>query len=284
MRKVFLYFMVLGLLFSCKDSYNYVSRKGSLAKKLEYAKKFYEKSKFAKAQPLLEEIYPQYKGKIEAEAIYFMLANSHYKLHDYLLASYHFDNFTQLYPASTRVEECAFMHCICEFYKSYPPYLDQSITQAAIKQFQLFINNYPESKYMVQCNDHMDKLRVKLHHKAYSNAMLYYKIGDYKAATVAFSNAIKDYPDLPQKEEFEFLTVKAHYLYAKNSILKTQIERYTKALEASKDYYAENSQSKSAYNTDLKSLVTLINDGIKKAEQELLKKPLPAKPNPVSLN
>lgn len=284
MRKVFLCFLVLSVLFSCKESYNYVSRKGSLVKKLEYAKKFYDKAKFAKAQPLLEEIYPQYKGKKEAEDIYYMLAYSHYKLHDYLLASYHFDNFAQLYTTSSRVEECAFMHCICEFYKSYPPYLDQSITNNAIKQFQLFINNYPDSKYMVQCNDHMDKLRVKLHNKAYSNAMLYYKIGDYKAATVAFSNAIKDYPDLPQKEEFEFLTVKSHYLYAKNSILKTQVERYNKALEASKEYYSENSQSKSIYNAEMKNLILLVNDGIKKAERELLKKSTPAKQAALPLN
>lgn len=279
MRKVLLIFISIAFLFSCKDSYNYVSRKGTQVQKYEYAKKFFAKKKYSKAQPLLEEIYPQYKGKKEAEEIYYMLAYSHYKLHDYLLASYHFDNFTQQYSLSPRVEECAFMHSICEFYKSLPPYLDQTITENAIKQFQLFINNYPDSKYMAQCNEHIDKLRAKLHKKAYSNAMLYYQIGDYKAASVVFANAIKDFPDLPQKEEFEFLIVKSQYLYAKNSILQLQVERYKKALEASNEFYAEHSQSPSSYNEQMKDLVTLIHSGMAKAEREIKRKSVaPAKP------
>lgn len=274
MRKVLLFFISLILLVSCKDSYNYVARKGTVAQKYEYAKKYFDKKKYSKSQPLLEEIYPQYKGKKEAEDIYYMLAYSHYKLHDYLLASYHFDNFTQQYSLSSRVEECAFMHCICEFYKSLPTYLDQTITENAIKSFQLFVNNYGESRYMPQCNEYIDKLRAKLHKKAYSNAMLYYRIGDYKAATVAFANAIKDFPDLPQKDEFEYLIVKSHYLYAKNSILSVQLDRYKKAIEASNEFYAEHSQSQSIYSNDIKSLVILINTGIAKAEREIKRKPI----------
>lgn len=285
MRKVLLFFIPLMFLFSCKDSYNYVARKGTTAKKYEYAKKYFDKKKYSKSQPLLEEIYPSYKGRKEAEEIYYMLAYSHYKLHDYLLASYHFDNFTRQYSLSPRVEECAFMNCICEFYKSLPPYLDQTITIEAIKQFQLFINNYPDSKYMAQCNEHIDKLRSKLHKKAYSNAMLYYQIGDYKASTVAFANAIKDFADLPQKEEFEYLIVKSHYLYAKNSILQLQVERYKKALEASKEFYAEHSQNPSSYDAQMKSLVTQINAGIVKAEREMKRKQIvPVKSTATILN
>ncbi len=276
MRKVLLFFISFIMLVSCKDGYNYVARKGTLTQKYEYSKKYFDKKKYSKSQPLLEEIYPQYKGKKEAEDIYYMLAYSHYKLHDYLLASYHFDNFTQQYSLSSRVEECAFMHCICEFYKSLPTYLDQTITENAIKSFQHFVNNYSESRYMSQCNDYIDKLRAKLHKKAYSNAMLYYRIGDYKASTVVFANAIKDFPDLPQKDEFEFLIVKAHYLYAKNSILSVQLDRYKKAIEASNEFYSEHSQSPSVYNEDMKKLVILINSGIAKSEREIKRKPLVA--------
>lgn len=279
MRKALIFLLSITILLSCKDSYNYVARKGTLAKKYEFAKKYYDKKKYSKAQPLLEEIYPQYKGKKEAEEIYYMLANSHYKLRDYLLASYHFENFTQQYNFSPLAEECAFMHCICEFYKSLPPYLDQSITENGIKQFQLFVTNYPDSRYMGQCNEYLDKLRAKLHKKAYSNAMLYYNIGDYKAAAVAFGNAIKDYADIPQKDELEFLIVKSYYLYAKNSILQLQIERYNKAIESSKEYFAEHQQNQNKYNNEMINLVKQINSGIEKATKELKRRPVaPVKP------
>jgi len=278
MQKALLFLLPILFLLSCKDSYNYVSRKGTLDKKYEYAKKYYERKKYAKAQPLLEEIYPLYKGKQESEDIYYMLAYSHYKLQDYLLASYHFDNYTQQYSLSSRLEECAFMHSVCEYHKSLPPYLDQTITQSAIKTIQLFVNNYPDSRYMPQCNDYLDKLRAKLHKKAYENAMLYYKIGDYKASIVAFQNAVKDYPDLPQKDEFDYLVVKSHYLYAKNSILKLREERYRKALEATSEYFAEHTQNITAYNNEVIALVKLINTNIEATILEMKRRP----PEPVA--
>ena len=77
MRKVLLFFISCLLLLSCKDSYNYVSRKGTLPQKYEYAKKYFDKKKYSKSQPLLEEIYPQYKGKKEAEHTFLVFATGH---------------------------------------------------------------------------------------------------------------------------------------------------------------------------------------------------------------
>jgi len=274
MRKGLLVFISALLFFSCKDSYNYISRKGSLPQKYEFAKKYFAKKKYSKAQPLLEEIYPLYKGKKEAEDIYYMLAYSHYRLKDYLLASYHFNTFVNSYSLSERGEECAFMHCMCEYYKSLPSYLDQTITSDAIKEFQVFVNNYPDSRYMDQCNLTIDKLRAKLHKKAYANAMLYYQIGDYKAASVAFMNAVKDYPDLPQKDELDFLIVKSNYLFAKNSIIQLQPQRYKKAIEAANTYFEEHAQSKSIYDSDVKKLLNQINTELVRAEKELKRRPV----------
>jgi len=277
MRNAFLYIFSIFFLFSCKDSFNYVSRKGTIQEKYEYATKYYNKKKYSKAQPLLDEIYPLYKGKKEAENIYYMVAYSHYNLKDYLLASYHFENFTQQYSLSPKVEECWFMHCMSEFYKSQPFYLDQTITENGIKQFQIFVNNYPDTRYMSQCNEYIDKLRAKLHKKAYENAKLYYRMGDYKASTVAFKNAVEDYPDLPQKDEFEFLIVKANYLYAKNSILQLQGERYKKALDASVEFMKEHAQTPTIYNMDVVEIQDMIKVGLAKSEKEMKKKqPAPA--------
>lgn len=247
-------------------------RKGSNNKKYEYAVKYFNKKKYNRAQPLLEEIYPIYRTKKESENIYYMLAYSHYKLRDFLLASYHFENFTKLYSLSNRAEECAFLHCLCEYEKSYPYYLDQSITSNAITQFQIFINNYPDSKYMTQCNEYIDKLRAKLHKKAYENAMLYYRSEDYKAAIVACENAVKEYPDIPQKDELEYLVVKSYYLYAKKSVLEVQPERFKKALEVANTFIEERKQTETKYSGDVKKLIILLNNEISIAENELKKK------------
>ncbi|MCC6722759.1 MAG: outer membrane protein assembly factor BamD [Bacteroidia bacterium] len=272
MRNIVLTFCTFIILSSCKDSYNYILRKGNTEKKYQYALKYFNKKKYNKAQPLLEDIYPQYRTKKESENIYYMLAYSHYKLKDYLLASYHFENFTQRYSLSSKVEECAFLHCLCEFEKSYPYYLDQTITENAIKQFQIFINNYPDSKYMYQCNDYIDKLRSKLHKKAYENAMLYYRTEDYKAAITAFENAVKDYPDIPQKSEIDFLVVKSYYLYAKKSILQLQPERLKKTIDEANNFLDEHKQDNSKWVNEMAKLMAQIKNELDSAENQLKKK------------
>lgn len=272
MRNLLLIICITFLFASCKDGYNHVLRKGSTEKKYEYALKYFNKKKYNKAQPLLEDIYPLYRTQKESEEIYYMLAYSHYKLKDFLLASYHFENFTKRYKLSSRTEECAFLYCMCEYQKSLPYYLDQTITTNAIIQFQVFINNYPDSKYMNQCNDYIDKLREKLHKKAYANAMLYYQTEDYKAAVVAFENAVKEYPDIPQKGELEFLVVKSYYLYAKKSVLQLQPERFKKALESANLFIEERSEDKTKYINDVKKLIVQINSELSVAENELKKK------------
>jgi len=47
---------------------------------------------------------------------------------------------------------------------------------------------------------------------------------------MAFGNALRDYPDTKYAEEMEFLTIKAQYLYARNSAEYRQEERYAQAV------------------------------------------------------
>ena len=108
--------------------------------------------------------------------------------------------------------------------------LDQTNTQSAIEALQLFINLYPKSERVAEASKLIQNLRDKLEEKAYANAKLYLTIGDFQAAVIAFGNALRDYPDTKYAEEMEFLTIKAQYMYAKNSFEIRQTERYNAAL------------------------------------------------------
>jgi outer membrane protein assembly factor BamD len=57
---------------------------------------------------------------------------------------------------------------------------------------------------------------------------------DYKAATTALKNVLKDYPDTQYREEIMFTILKASYLLAENSIYEKQYERYKAAID---EYY-----------------------------------------------
>jgi outer membrane protein assembly factor BamD len=135
--------------------------------------------------------------------------------------------------------------------------LDQQSSTDAIKQFQLFVNKYPESTRVADCNKYIDELRFKLETKAYDNARLYYKMQDYKSAVVSLGNVVKDFPASIYREECLFLMLKSAHFYAGNSIETKKEERYKNAIE----YYAKllDAFPQSRYKKEAEKIVDDIN-------------------------
>jgi outer membrane protein assembly factor BamD len=123
------------------------------------------------------------------------------------------------------------MEALCNFKKSMPYELDKTQTKNAINALQSFINQYPNSTSVANCNDKIDILRAQIIKKIYENAKLYHSLGYYKSAMVSCSNAIDDYPDMINRTELSFLIVDAAYEYANNSIENKQEERYLDTLD-----------------------------------------------------
>jgi outer membrane protein assembly factor BamD len=215
--------LVLG---SCKSKYEKLKASNDNAKKYQEAIKYYNKKDYGKALDLFEDLTQKYRGQEKAEDLFYYYAYTNYKLKDYTSARYHFKTFADTYPSSARAEECRFMAAYC-FYMDSPIYsLDQDNTSKAIDALQLFINLYPKSERVTEASKLIQDLRDKLERKAYENAKLYLTITDYQSAVIAFNNVLRDYPDTKYAEEMEFLSVKAQFLYAKNSQEYRQEERY----------------------------------------------------------
>jgi outer membrane protein assembly factor BamD len=147
-----------------------------------------------------------------------------------MLAGYHFDNFVRTFPRSTRAEDAQFMNAKCYFLDSSEPSLDQASTKKAIDELQLFINRYPESPKVDECNDLMDRLRFKLETKAFNGAKLYYRLKEYKAAIFALRNTLADFPDTRHREELSFMILRSSYMLADNSIEEKKVERFESTL------------------------------------------------------
>src|SRR3546814_15684119 len=88
----------------------------------------------------------------------------------------------------------------------------------SIEQFQLYLDLYPASVKVDECNRFIDELRAKLERKSYENAQLFYTIGYYPAAIISLKNSLSQFPDTDFREDIEFLILTSNYLYAKNSI------------------------------------------------------------------
>lgn len=233
LKKFINYFSVIMLallLFSC-NGYQHLLKSSDYDLKYKKALEYYEKKDYTRALPLLEELMTVFRATARAEKVHYAYAQTNYGLGDYLLASYHFKDFARNYPQSTNAEEATYLSAYC-FYLTSPVYtLDQSNTISAIEELQTFINLYPTSTKVADCNLIIDKLRFKLENKAYDISKLYYNIGNYSAALVAFGNLMKDFPDTKHREEAFYLQLKSSHLLAINSIETKKADRLRKTQE-----------------------------------------------------
>jgi outer membrane protein assembly factor BamD len=206
--------------------------------KYEQAIKLYEKKDYYRALQLFDQLNAFFKGTDKAERIAYYYAYCYYNQDDYLMGNYYFKRFSTSYPKSPYAEECSYMAAYCNYQESPRSSLDQTSTQDAIKELQLFINMYPASEKVAKANDLIDELRAKLEKKAFDIGMLYYKMYDYKAAIVTFKNIIKDYPDTPHREDLMFYIMKSNFKYASKSIANKRKERFIATIESYNDLMA----------------------------------------------
>lgn len=248
--------------FSGCSKYQRILKSNDFEEKFNMAKLLYDNGKYQKAFPLFEELITVFRGTSKAEDVYYYYAYCNYKLGDYMLAGYHFDNFVRTFPRSARAEDAQFMNAKCYFLDSPEPSLDQTSTKKAIDELQLFINRYPESEKVDECNDLMDRLRFKLETKSYNGAKLYYRLGEYKAAIFALRNTLADYPDTRFREEISYMILKSAYQLADNSIESKQVERFEDTVKEVNAFVEKYPRSKNVREAE-----TIKADSQKKLEK-----------------
>lgn len=222
---------------------------------------YYEREDYFRALGLFDQVIPFYRGTEEAEDIAYKYAYAYYNQKEYIMASYYFDRFYKTYPRSERAEECMFMSAYCK-YKESPNYkLDQTTTKEGISQLQLFINAYPTSERVEQCNGLIDELRLKLQMKEYEIAKLYLKMDQYEAAVTSFDNLLLDYPDSEFKEDAMFYTIKSYYYYASKSVRSKRKERYQEAADIYQRFVEQYPESKY-----MKEVAYMFNKAMKEIE------------------
>ena len=254
--------LVLAFTFQGCSKYQKILKSTDYEKKFEMAKVYYESGKYQKAFPLLEELMTVYRGTSKGENVYYYYAYTQYALGDYLLASFHFSNFSKTFTRSEHAEEAMFMGAKCYFLDSADPTLDQESTNKAIQELQLFINKYPKSEHVAECNDLMDRLRFKLETKDYNMAKLYFNMEDYKAAITSLRNVLNDYPESRYREEMSFMVVRSSFLLAENSIEKKKVDRYQKTLEECRTFSEKFPGNK--YDKEVNSIFAASNKALGK--------------------
>jgi outer membrane protein assembly factor BamD len=102
--------------------------------------------------------------------------------------------------------------------------------------FQTFINTHPGSAKNKEANDIIDQLRLKLEAKDRKSAQLYYDIGQFRAAAVAFNTMLNDFAESERAPDYKLMAIKAYFRFAELSVEEKKAERFEKVVQEAEDF------------------------------------------------
>lgn len=214
------------------------------AYKLRIAEQYFVKKKYNKAQMIYEDILPYYKTGKEFEDIYYKYAYCAYYQEDFMNAENLFKSYLEIFPNSTKSEEIDYMRAY-SFYKQSPKAeLDQTNTIKAMGMMQTFINTHPGSARIKEANDLIDICRAKLELKDFKSAQLYYDIGQFRAAGVAFTTLMNTYPESLKSDEYKIMVIRAYYKFAELSVEEKKVERFNQVIAECNEFSDRFPESK----------------------------------------
>jgi outer membrane protein assembly factor BamD len=238
--------------------------------KLKMAEQYYAKKRYNYAQQIYEDIMPFYRGTPEFEDIYYKYAYTGYYQQDYLNAENLFKTFLEIYPNSAKSEEVDYMRAYT-FYKQSPkPELDQTNTIKAMGMFQTFINTHPGSARNKEASEIIDICRHKLEIKDSKSAQLYYDLGQFRAAAVAYNTVLNSFPESDKADEYKMMVIKSYFRFAELSIEEKKAERFEKVIDECNDFIDRFPQS--PFAKEVQQFLTLSQNNLKVYNNEPVKK------------
>ena len=109
-RKLILFYLgcFFFVFFTNCNEYQKILNSDDNNRKYKAAEEYYNNGEYRRANRLLEQLVPAYRGKPQAERLVFFFADSYFQTGNFYLASYQFESFIKSFPKSQKLEEASF--------------------------------------------------------------------------------------------------------------------------------------------------------------------------------
>jgi outer membrane protein assembly factor BamD len=131
-----------------------------------------------------------------------------------VLAENEFKEFITFYPTSARVDYSQYKLAMTHYKRMRRPERDQTETAAAVREFEVFFDRYPNSMLTSEVRERWREARSRLSEASYKVGLYYYRARWYPGAIDRFKEVLKDDPGYPGRD--------AVYYYLAESLLKTE--------------------------------------------------------------
>jgi outer membrane protein assembly factor BamD len=130
-----------------------------------------------------------------------------------VLAENEFKEFITFYPTNARVDYAQYKLAMTHYRRMKAPERDQTETTAAVREFEVFFDRYPNSMLTQEVRGKWREARSRLSQASYRVGLYYFRARWYPGAIARFKEVLKDDPGYPGRD--------AVYYYLAESLLKT---------------------------------------------------------------
>lgn len=223
MSKRFLIFLFLLLLFACAK--RSTVKEENVEELFNTGIRLMAEKKYDKAITYFNKIVNEYPYTGYLIKSQFLLAECYFQKKDYEKAKLEYEFFTKNFPYVEDYEDALYKILLCDL-KILSKSKNLSALEELKEKFLEFQENYPESKFSKDIENHLKTIDSLIAKNFFDIAFLYYKNGELRGAEIYFEYVKDNFPNTPFK--FSSLYFLAEIFYQNKEIEKA--ENYLKEI------------------------------------------------------
>ena len=161
----------------------------------QYAKEKYDDEDYWDASNDFNIVILRFPGSTVADSAQYFLAMCHFHMDEFLISAVEFRKLVTDRSQSPLVMDAQYMLAESYTQMSPRPSLDQEYTHKALREYQIFLEDYPYDKRKEDAEKRILLLRNKLAFKNLQNAELYRKMGRLKSSIIYYDIVLESYYD-----------------------------------------------------------------------------------------
>jgi outer membrane protein assembly factor BamD len=133
-----------------------------------------------------------------------------------ILGASEFREFLTFFPTHERAYYAQYKLALCHYEQIAAPQRDQTQTKEAIKEFETFVERFPDSKLIKEGRQKLQECRDRLSDADYTVGVFYYRTRWYPGAIVRLRGILKDNPGFTRRD--------ALYYYLAETYVKVNLQ------------------------------------------------------------
>ena len=139
-----------------------------------------------------------------------------------VLAENEFKEFITFYPTNSHADQAQYKLAMTHFSRMKAPQRDQTETLAAVREFEVFFDRYPNSTLTPEVRAKWRMARSRLSEASYRVGLYYFRVRWYPGAIDRFKDVLKSDPQFSNRD--------ALYYYLAESLYRSSAEKKAEAL------------------------------------------------------